>query len=75
MTSPIYYNKKIIGETTFGNFFFNFNKNLAFGYIDSNIDINKVKNEFFEIEVAKIKYKAHLKLESLHDPNNKNMKS
>ncbi len=72
---PIYYEDRIIGETTSGNYSFNFNKNIAFGYIDSNIDLNKAKNNFFEVEVAKIKYKAYLLLESLHDPKNLYIKS
>ena len=72
---PIYYEDRIIGETTSGNYSFNFNKNIAFGYIDSNINLNKVKDNFFEVEVAKIKYKAYLLLESLHDPKNLYIKS
>ena len=38
---PIYNDKGIIGRTTSGNFSFNFNKNLAFGYIKIYIDIGK----------------------------------
>jgi glycine cleavage system aminomethyltransferase T/glycine/D-amino acid oxidase-like deaminating enzyme len=72
---PIYYEGKIIGETTSGNFSFNYNKNMAFGYIDSKIDIDKSKNNFFEIEVAKIKYKAYLEINPLHDPKNSLIKS
>ena len=30
---PIYLDDKIIGRTTSGNFSFNFDKNLAFGYV------------------------------------------
>jgi len=33
---PIYLNNKIIGKTTSGNYSFNYNKNLSFGYINSN---------------------------------------
>ena len=72
---PIYLNNKIVGETTSGNFSFCYNKNIAFGYINSNIDKNNVKDNFFEIEVAKNKYKAHLELEPLHDPKNILIKS
>ena len=57
------------------NFSFCYNKNIAFGYINSNIDKNNVKDNFFEIEVAKNKYKAHLELEPLHDPKNILIKS
>ena len=67
---PIYYEGNIVGETTSGNFSFNYNKNMAFGYIKSDIDITVAKNNFFEIEVEKIKYKAYLEIKSLHDPNN-----
>ena len=72
---PIYYGGKIIGETTSGNFSFNYNKNMAFGYINSSIDKNTAKDKFFEIEVAKIKYKAYLQIEPLHDPKNILIKS
>ena len=72
---PIYLNNKIVGETTSGNFSFCYNKNIAFGYINSNIDKNNIKDNFFEIEVAKNKYKAHLELEPLHDPKNILIKS
>ena len=34
---PIYLEDKIIGKTTSGNYSFNFNKNLSFGYIKSNL--------------------------------------
>ena len=67
---PIYYKGKIVGETTSGNFSFNYNKNMAFGYIQSNIDIQIAKIEFFEIEVEKIRYKAYLQNKPLHDPEN-----
>ena len=72
---PIYYEGKIIGETTSGNFSFNYNKNMAFGYIESNIDKEVAKDNFFEIEVEKIKYKAHLEINPLHDPKNSLIKS
>ena len=67
---PIYFNGKIVGETTSGNYSFCYNVNMSFGYIDPSINIEKAKNEYFEIEVAKIKYKAKLQLEPLHDPDN-----
>ena len=71
---PIYFNGKIVGETTSGNFSFCYNVNMAFGYIDPTINKNEVKNEYFEIEVAKIKYKAKLQIHPLHDPKNINIK-
>ena len=72
---PIYFDGKIVGETTSGNFSFNYNKNMAFGYIKSNINIKVAKDHFFEIEVEKVKYKAYLETISLHDPKNSLIKS
>ena len=71
---PIYFNNKIIGETTSGNYSFNYNKNIAFGYIDSLINIKETEDRFFEIEVAKKKYRAKLEKQPLHDPVNSLMK-
>ena len=48
---------------------------MAFGYIDPTINIDNAKNDYFEIEVAKIKYKAKLQMEPLHDPKNIKIKS
>ena len=72
---PIYFEGKIVGETTSGNYSFCYDKNIAFGYISSNIDKNNTKNNFFEIEVEKNKYKAKLEPEPLHDPKNILIKS
>jgi 4-methylaminobutanoate oxidase (formaldehyde-forming) len=72
---PIYYGGKIVGETTSGNFSFNYNKNMAFGYIEFSIDKEVAKDNFFEIEIEKIKYKAHLEINPLHDPKNSLIKS
>ena len=48
---------------------------MSFGYID----LKEIKNEFnqkeFQIEIAKIKYKANLQTIPLHDPNNILIKS
>ncbi|MBI04600.1 MAG: sarcosine dehydrogenase [Pelagibacteraceae bacterium] len=70
---PIYLNNKIVGETTSGNFSFIYNKNMAFGYIDSKINLDK--NKTFEIEVAKKRYEAFVLDKPLHDPNNILLKS
>ena len=72
---PIYYEGKIVGETTSGNFSFNYNKNMAFGYIKADINTNISGDQFFEIEVEKVKYKAFREIESLHDPKNIFIKS
>ena len=67
---PILSDGKIIGRTTSGNYSFNYNKNLAFGYItsESRLALNNI-----EIEVEKKKYKAELLTKPLHDPDNKYM--
>ena len=67
---PIYYDNKIVGETTSGNYSFNYDKNLAFGYIDNNLDQNSIDLNLFEIEVAKKKYKVTVLAQPLHDPQN-----
>ncbi len=72
---PIFFKGKIVGETTSGNYSFCYNKNMAMGYIDCKIDKITNKDEIFEIEVAKVKYKAKLQLKPLHDPDNIYIKS
>jgi 4-methylaminobutanoate oxidase (formaldehyde-forming) len=66
---PIYYEGKIVGETTSGNYSFTYNKNLAYGYIDAKLEFD-LSNSIFEIEVAKKKYKASVLKKALHDPEN-----
>ena len=59
---PIYLNDKIIGRTTSGNFSFNYNKNLSFGYINSkysNVELSKMD---LYIEVAKQKHQAKVEV-------------
>ena len=68
---PIYLGNKIIGKTTSGNYSFNYNKNLSFGYINSNlsnIELNKL--ELF-IEIEKKKYQAKILLKPLKESNYK----
>ena len=59
---PIYFDGKIVGETTSGNYSFNFKKNMSFGYINLPDTKEELKQKKFQIEVAKIKYNATLKL-------------
>ena len=66
---PIYYEGKIVGETTSSNYSFMYNKNLAYGYIDNGIVVDEFSKNF-EIEVAKKKYKATILKQPLHDPKN-----
>ena len=51
------------------------NKNIAFGYINAEIDLKNPNIGNFEIEVAKNKYKALIINEPLHDPSNINLKN
>ena len=68
---PIYLDGKIIGRTTSGNYSFNFNKNLAFGYVKINEDINSLKKNLIEIEVEKNKYKAEILTKPLNQKDYK----
>ena len=69
---PIYLENKIIGRTTSGNFSFNFNKNLSYGYINSGNTKESLKNSKIFIEVEKKKYPAKV----LENPlNNSNFKT
>jgi 4-methylaminobutanoate oxidase (formaldehyde-forming) len=57
---PIYLKDKIIGVTTSGNFSFNFNKNLSFGYINSDLSDKQLNEVGLYIEIEKKKYQAEL---------------
>ena len=50
---PIYLDDKIIGRSTSGNYSFNFKKNLTFGYINSDLSNEELKNKNLFIEVEK----------------------
>lgn len=67
---PIYCNGKIVGETTSGQFSFNYNKNMSLGYINLSDNKEGLQKKQFQIEVAKIKYDATLQLTALHDHKN-----
>ena len=66
---PIYLENKIIGRTTSGNYSFNYNKNLSFGYINSELNNKELINRNIYIEVAKEKYLAILETKPLKDKN------
>ena len=70
---PIYFNEKIIGRTTSGNYSFNFKKNLCFGYIKNEYSNNDIIANDIYIEVEKRKFKAQLLLKPLKNTNFKNM--
>ena len=71
---PILCDGKIIGRTTSGNYSFNYKKNMAFGYINSDLKLNSFIGKSFEIEVEKSKYKSSIETQPLHDPENKLLK-
>ena len=57
---PIYLGDEIIGRTTSANYSFNFNKNLAFGYIQPDYLTEDRKNKKLFIEIEKKKYPAEI---------------
>ncbi len=70
---PIYLEDNIIGRTTSCNYSFNFNKNLAFGYINSKLSNTDLAKEDIFIEVEKKKYQASIILEPLKSKNIRNI--
>tara|TARA_A100001015_G_scaffold185967_1_gene206909 strand:- start:1153 stop:1605 length:453 start_codon:yes stop_codon:yes gene_type:complete len=70
---PIYIDDEIVGVTTSGNFSFNFNKNLSFGYIKSNFKNEELLKKNFYIEIEKKKYAAKILLEPLKQTDFKNL--
>ena len=69
---PIYLKDKIIGRTTSGNYSFNYNKNISFGYINSNFSKEDLVNKELYIEVEKKKYPASVLLKPLNQQIEKN---
>ena len=72
---PIYCENKIVGRTTSCNYSFNYKKNMSLGYINLDLSIEELAKKVFFIEVEKKKYEAVLQTKSLHDPENKIIKS
>ena len=72
---PIYCENKIVGETTSGNYSFNYKKNMSLGYINLPNTKKELKIKKFQIEVAKIKYNASIQIKPLHDPDNISIKT
>ena len=66
---PIYLNNKIIGKTTSGNYSFNYNKNLSFGYINSHLSNMELNDMDIFIEIEKKKYQAEILLRPLKQSN------
>ena len=71
---PILNEGIIIGRTTSGNYSFIYKKNMAFGYINSNLELNSFTNKSLEIEVEKSKYESNIETQALHDSENKLLK-
>ena len=63
---------KLLGEQHQAIIPFNFKKNMAFGYVNSEQNLN---GKDIEIEVEKIKYKAIIETKPLHDPDNRIIKN
>lgn len=70
---PIFLDDKIIGKTTSGNYSFNFNKNLSFGYITTQFSNEELLNKNLYIEVEKKLYQAELMLKPLKETKYKNI--
>tara|TARA_Y100000590_G_scaffold314209_1_gene355219 strand:- start:744 stop:2081 length:1338 start_codon:yes stop_codon:yes gene_type:complete len=66
---PIFFENKIVGEVTSGNYSFNYNMNIVFAYISQDIDIENNEKKF-EVEIAKKKYKLNFLKKPIHDPLN-----
>jgi 4-methylaminobutanoate oxidase (formaldehyde-forming) len=62
---PIYLDDKIIGKTTSGNYSFNYNKNLSFGYINCGFSNKQLVYQNLYIEIEKKKYPAEILLKPL----------
>ena len=62
---PIYFDDKIVGRTTSGNYSFSFEKNLTFGYVQTD-QFEQKENKKVYIEVEKRKYRATIILKPLN---------
>ena len=69
---PIYLNNEIVGRTTSGNYSFNYNKNISYGYVNSGNSIADIKDKNLFIEIEKIKYPAQILTKPLKANNYKN---
>ena len=70
---PIYLDDKIIGKTTSGNYSFNFNKNLTFGYIKTDLTNKELVDKELFVEVEKQKHPISVQLEPLKRTDFKNL--
>ena len=70
---PIYLKDKIIGVTTSGNYSFNYNKNISFGYVKSEYSNEELEKMDLYIEVAKQKYPAKVEITPLKSKQTKSL--
>ena len=66
---PIYLENKIIGNTTSGNYSFNYNKNLSYGYIKTELSNEELSNKDLFVEIEKKKYSVILETKTLKSKN------
>jgi 4-methylaminobutanoate oxidase (formaldehyde-forming) len=69
---PIYLDDKIIGRTTSGNYSFCYDKNLSFGYVNSENSYETLKDKKIFIEVEKKKYPVIIIEKPINQKNYKN---
>jgi glycine cleavage system aminomethyltransferase T/glycine/D-amino acid oxidase-like deaminating enzyme len=70
---PIYLEDKIIGKTTSGNYSFNYNKNMSFGYINTELTNDDLKDKKIYIEIEKQKHQVEILLKPLKQNNYKSI--
>tara|TARA_S200000501_G_C20855698_1_gene757650 strand:+ start:112 stop:2553 length:2442 start_codon:yes stop_codon:yes gene_type:complete len=64
---PIYLDNKIIGNTTSGNYSFNYKKNLSYGYINTGLSNKELLDKNLFIEVGKKKFSINIEMKPLKD--------
>jgi 4-methylaminobutanoate oxidase (formaldehyde-forming) len=70
---PIYLEGTIIGKTTSGNYSFNYNKNLLFGYLISDLNNEDLAKKKLYVEVEKTHYPLELLIRPLKNNDYKNI--
>ena len=70
---PIYLEDKIIGKTTSGNYSFNYSKNMSFGYINTELNNDDLKDKKIYIEIEKQKHQVEILLKPLKQNNYKSI--
>ena len=72
IVTSIYFDNQIVGRTTSGNFSFCYNKNIAFGYVETK-KLEELGEKKIYIEVEKVKYIATIILKPLNTKKIRNM--